>query len=229
MRAAVAVLCALLGIPGGIFANLLVERIPDRQRLRPLPPARRLTATRLQTLTIVATVALFAGAGVRFGADWVVPGYLVFFLCLVSISVIDSQRQIIPNYIVYPTIFASIPLLALAALAEGEWDRFGNAMLGATLAWLALFVIHLISPGGMGFGDVRLAFVLGLFLGWISLSHVVTGLFLGVVIISVVGVVLAVLRLRSLQEHIAFGPFLAVGSTIAVFAGEAVIRWWSGA
>jgi leader peptidase (prepilin peptidase)/N-methyltransferase len=229
MKAATVVLCALLGVPAGMFANLLVDRIPERQHLRPLPPARTLAATRLQILTIVATVVLFAGAGLRFGADWVVPGYLVFFVCLVSISVIDSQRQIIPNYIVYPTIFASVPLLALAALIQGEWDRFGQAMLGATLAWLALFLIHMISPGGMGFGDVRLAFVLGLFLGWISLSHVVTGLFLGVVIISVVGVVLAVLRLRSLQEHIAFGPFLAVGSTLAVYLGESIIRWWSGA
>jgi leader peptidase (prepilin peptidase)/N-methyltransferase len=229
MKAATVVLCALLGVPAGMFANLLVDRIPERQHLRPLPPARTLAATRLQILTIVATVVLFAGAGLRFGADWVVPGYLVFFVCLVSISVIDSQRQIIPNYIVYPTIFASVPLLALAALIQGDWDRFGQAMLGATLAWLALFLIHMISPGGMGFGDVRLAFVLGLFLGWISLSHVVTGLFLGVVIISVVGVVLAVLRLRSLQEHIAFGPFLAVGSTLAVYFGESIIRWWSGA
>ena len=228
MKGVVAVLCALLGVPGGMFANLLVERIPEKRRLRPFPAARTLAATRLQILVIVATVALFAGAGLRFGADWVVPAYLVFFLCLVSISVIDSQRQIIPNYIVYPTIFASVPLLALAALIDGEWDRFGHAMLGATLAWLALFAIHMISPGGMGFGDVRLAFVLGLFLGWISLSHVVTGLFLGVVLISVVGIVLAALRLKSLQEHIAFGPFLAVGSTVTVFAGGALIRWWSG-
>jgi leader peptidase (prepilin peptidase)/N-methyltransferase len=228
MKAAVAVLCALLGIPGGLLANLLVERIPEKRRLRPFPPARTMAATRLQILTIVVTVALFAGAGLRFGTDWAVPAYLVFFVCLVSISVIDSQRQIIPNYIVYPTIFVSVPLLALAALADGEWDRFGQAMLGATLAWLALFAIHMISPGGMGFGDVRLAFVLGLFLGWINLSHVVTGMFLGVVLISVVGIVLAVLRLRSLQEHIAFGPFLAVGSAVAVFAGEPLIRWWSG-
>ena len=228
MKAVVAVLCALVGVPGGMLANLLVERIPEKQHLRPLPPVRTLAASRLQILVVAATVALFAGAGLRFGTDWVVPAYLVFFLCLVSISVIDAQRQIIPNYIVYPTIFASIPLLALAALIDGEWDRFGHAMLGATLAWLALFVIHMISPAGMGFGDVRLAFVLGMFLGWISLSHVVTGMFLGVVLISVVGVLLAVLRLKSLQEHIAFGPFLAVGSTVAVFAGQAIIRWWSG-
>ena len=176
----------------------------------------------------MATVLLFAGAALRFGADWVVPAYLVFFLCLVSITVIDAERQIIPNYIVYPTIFISVPLLALAALIQGEWDRFGQSLLGATLAWLALFAIHMVSPAGMGFGDVRLAFVLGLFLAWISLTHVVIGMFLGVALIAVIGVVLALFRLKSLQEHIAFGPFLAAGSTIAVFAGEPLIRWWTG-
>ena len=228
MRAAITVLCALLGVPAGMLANLLVERIPEKRPLRPPPSPATLSSSTLHRVVIAMTVALFAGTALRFGADWAVPAYLVFFLCLVSISVIDTQRQIIPNRIVYPTIFASVPLLALAALVGGEWDRFGHALIGASLAWLALLVIHIISPSGMGFGDVRLAFVLGLVLGWISLGHVVTGLFLGVVLIAVIGVVLAVLRLRSLQEHIAFGPFLAAGSTLAVFAGQGIIRWWQG-
>jgi leader peptidase (prepilin peptidase) / N-methyltransferase len=228
MKAAVTVLCALLGVPGGMLANLLVERIPDKRPLRPLPRPRALAGSKVQIIAVAATVLLFAGTGLRFGSDWVVPAYLVFFVCLVSITVIDAERQIIPNHIVYPTIFASVPLLAFAALVDGEWDRFGHSMLGASLAWLALFVIHMVSPAGMGFGDVRLAFVLGLFLGWISLSHVLAGLFLGVALIAVIGVVLAVLRLKSLQEHIAFGPFLAAGSTLAVFAGEPIIRWWTG-
>jgi leader peptidase (prepilin peptidase) / N-methyltransferase len=176
----------------------------------------------------LACAALFASAAIRFGVDAALPAYLVFFACLLVVSVIDLEHSIIPNRIVYPTIFASVPLLAIAALAGDEWDRFGHALMGASLAWLALLVIHLISPSGMGFGDVRLAFVLGLFLGWISLGHVVTGLFLGVLLIAVIGVVLAVLRLRSLQEHIAFGPFLAAGSTLAVFAGQGIIRWWQG-
>lgn len=228
MKAAVTVVCALLGVPGGMLASLLVDRIPEKQPLRPLPGRRDLTGSVLHRLVIAATVALFTGTALHFGADWAVPAYLVFFVCLVSVSVIDSQRQIIPNRIVYPTIFVSVPLLALAALAGGEWGRFGHAVVGATLAWLALLVIHLISPSGMGFGDVRLSFVLGLFLGWISLAHVFTGLFLGVLLICAVGLVLAALRLRSLQEHIAFGPFLAAGSTLAVFAGEAITRWWRG-
>ena len=108
-----------------------------------------------------------------------------------AISVIDSERQIIPNCIVYPTIFLSVPLLAVAALSRASATDLGQALLGATLALaLALWVVY---PAGMGFGDVRLAFVLGLFLGWISLAHVLVGMFLGVVLIAVVGVVLALL------------------------------------
>lgn len=228
MTAAIAVLCALLGVPAGMFTNHVIDRVPDRQSLKPVPALATLYRGVRQSLVIVVIVGLFAGTAVRFDAGAVVPAYLVFFMCLVSISVIDADRQIIPNYIVYPTIFASIPLLALAALAGGDWDRFGHAILGASIAWLALFLIHLISPGGMGFGDVRLAFVLGLFLGWIDLLDVFTGMFAGVLLICFVGIVLAVLRLRSLQEHIAFGPFLAVGSTLTVFAGEAINRWWRG-
>jgi leader peptidase (prepilin peptidase)/N-methyltransferase len=221
-------LVALLGVPAGMFANLLIDRIPEKQPLRPLPTLASLARPRRNALVIVATAALFAGTVLRFRADWAIPAYLVFFVSLVAVTVIDFQRQIIPNRIVYPTIFASVPLLGLAALAGHQWDRFGHALLGASLAWLALLVIHLISPAGMGFGDVRLAFVLGLFLGWLSLGHVVTGLFLGVLLICAVGLVLAVLRLRTLQDHIAFGPFLAGGSTLAVFAGHAIIRWWVG-
>jgi len=225
MTVALAAMCALLGVPGGMLANLLVDRIPDKQPLRPLPSPAALAGSLRHVLVILTTMGLFAGAALRFG-NWVVPAYLVFFVCLVSISVIDSKLQIIPNRIVYPTIFASVPLLAFAALVENEWSNFGHAMMGASLAFVSLLVIHLISPSGMGFGDVRLSFVLGLFLGWISLGHVFTGMFLGVLLICAVGIVLAVLRLKSLQEHIAFGPFLAAGSILAVFAGEAIIRWW---
>ncbi len=228
MTSVVAVLCGLLGVPGGMFANHLIDRIPDRQSLRPVPPLGTLTNGIRQRLVIVITAAFFAGAAARFEAGWVVPAYMVFFLCLISISVIDADRQIIPNYIIYPTIFTSIPLLALAALAGGEWDRFGHALMGASLAWTTLFVIHMISPGGMGFGDVRLAFVLGLFLGWIDLLDVFTGMFLGVLLICAFGLLLAVLRLRSLKKHMAFGPFLAAGSALAVFAGDAINRWWRG-
>jgi leader peptidase (prepilin peptidase)/N-methyltransferase len=122
----------------------------------------------------------------------------------------------------------SVPLLAAAAALTGDWHRFGQALLGAALAWLALFAIHVVSPAGMGFGDVRLAFVLGLFLGWLGLSKVLTGLFLGFFLGAVIGIVLIALRLRSRRDHIPFGPFLAAGAVVAVLSGSALTGWLFG-
>lgn len=174
------------------------------------------------------TAAAFAGVGLRFGADWAVPAYLVLFTSLLAVSVIDLELHIIPNRIVYPTIFASVPLLALAAAVQGDAGRLGRALLGAALAWAALLVIHLVSPAGMGFGDVRLSFVLGLFLGWLDLRSVLTGLFLGFLLGSVIGVLLVALRLRGRRDHIPFGPFLASGAALTVFFGDALVGWLLG-
>lgn len=179
-------------------------------------------------LVELACGGLFAAAAARFGDDWALPAYLVFFTCLLAISVIDLEHHIIPNRIVYPTIFAAVPLLAVAAAVQNEWDRFGHALLGATLAWTSLLLIHLVSPGGMGFGDVRLSFVLGLFLGWLGLRFVLTGLFMGFLLGSVLGVSLVALRLRTRKDHIPFGPFLAAGAAVTVFAGAPINRWWLG-
>ncbi len=227
MTVVLAVLCAALGVPGGMLANLLIDRIPDKQPLRPLPSARSLAGSRRNVLVILTTVGLFAGAALRFH-NWVVPAYLVFFVCLVSISVIDSKLQIIPNHIVYPTIFASVPLLAFAALVEDEWSNFGHAMMGATLAFVTLLLIHLISPSGMGFGDVRLAFVLGLFLGWLSLGHVLLGLLLGFLLGSIAGLALLVTGVRGRKDHLPFAPFLAAGAVLAVVAGRPLLDWYLG-
>ena len=174
------------------------------------------------------TAAAFAGVGLRFGADWAVPAYLVLFTSLVAVSVIDLELHIIPNRIVYPTIFASVPLLALAAAVQGDAGRMGRALLGAALAWAALLVIHLVSPAGMGFGDVRLSFVLGLFLGWLDLKSVLTGLFLGFLLGAVLGGLLVALRLRGRRDHIPFGPFLAGGAVLTVFFGDALVGWLLG-
>jgi leader peptidase (prepilin peptidase)/N-methyltransferase len=80
----------------------------------------------------------------------------------------------------------------------------------------------------MGFGDVRLSFLLGLFLGWLSWGHIVTGLFLGFLLGAVVGVVLVALRLRARTDHVPFGPFLAAGAVIGVLVGGPIVRAWLG-
>ena len=174
----------------------------------------------------VACAALFAAAAIRFGADAALPAYLVFFACLLVLSFIYLEYSIIPNRIVYPTIFTSLPLLALAALVDDDFDRLGVALAGAAIAFGVLFVVHLISPASMGFGDVRLSFILGLFLGWLGLSHVVAGLFLGFTLGAVVGVGLLLTKQRGRKDSVPFGPFLAGGAALAVLFGRPLISWW---
>jgi leader peptidase (prepilin peptidase)/N-methyltransferase len=238
--AVLAVGCAALGLIVGVFLNVVIDRVPAKQPLLPLrspsaaPEAgagERAEAHRRPARHVVvpvANAALFAGVAVRFGPDWVVPAYLVFFASLLAISVIDLQLQIIPNRVVYPTIFVTIPLLTLAALVEDDWSAWQRALISGALAWLALLVIHLVSPGGMGFGDVRLSFILGMFLGWISYGHVLTGLFLGFLLGAVVGGGLVLVRLRARTDHVPFGPFLAAGAALAVFVGGPLVRAWLG-
>lgn len=218
------VLCGVLGLFAGLFVNLLIDRVPDRLPLLPLR-LQRPASIRVVVVEVI-TAGLFAGAAVRFGLDPVLPAYLVFFASLVAMSVIDFDLQIIPNRIVYPTIFVSVPLLAAAAAVEGDFDPLLTALLGAVLAFASLFLIHIVYPAGLGFGDVRLSFILGLFLGWLGLSFVLVGIFLGFLLGAVLGLLLVALRIRSRQDAVPFGPFLAGGAVIAVLVGDPIVDWW---
>ncbi|HEV3400422.1 MAG TPA: A24 family peptidase [Acidimicrobiales bacterium] len=250
------VACALLGVGVGTYVNLLIDLVPQKRRVTPLRAACRAcidTTDRPRRRTLVpwllragrcpscseavssryavvevATVALFAAAAVRFGVDAALPAYLVFLASLLAISVIDLEHKIIPNRIVYPTIVVCIPLLALAALVDGDGERLVHALIGGAAAFTFLFVVNLVYPAGMGFGDVRLSFVLGLMLGWLSLGHVVAGMFLGFVLGAVVGLGLVVVTGRSRKDALPFGPFLAAGAVVAVFVGRPLIDWWLG-
>ena len=254
MTAALAVLCAAAGICVGTYLNLVIDQVPRKRPMWPLrtgcrncldgagaasgPPMlpwlvrKRRCPTCGQRVSIrygvveLGTAVLFAAAAIRLGPDAALPAYLVFFACLVSISVIDLELQIIPNRIVYPTIAVSLPLLALAAVAKTDIDPLVTALAGAGIAFAILLVVHLVSPASMGFGDVRLAFILGLFLGWFDLSHVAIGLFVGFALGAVVGIGLMLFGGRGRKDSVSFGPFLATGAAIAVLFGDPLVRWW---
>ena len=178
-------------------------------------------------LVELLTSVLFVSLALRFGLDWVLPAYLVFFASLIAITFIDLEHYIIPTRVLYPTLYIAGPLLLLAAAGNGEWDNLRRALIGAAAAWVFFLVLHLVSPRGMGFGDVRLSFLLGLFLGWLGGWHVFLGIFLGFALGSIVGVVLLVLRRRGRKDHIPFGPFLAAGAVIAVLFGSTIVSWYA--
>ena len=255
MTAAVAAVCGLLGLAVGSFLNVVIYRVPRKEsvvRPRSRCPGCGTQLAERDNIPVVSwvllrghcrtcgepisaryplveltTAALFVAAALRFGLDWVLPAYLVFFAALVAITFIDLELYIIPNRVLYPAVFISIPLLVLAAAAQSEWGNLERAVIGAVVAWVFFLVLHLVSPRGMGFGDVRLSFLLGLFLGWLDLRHVFLGVFFGFLLGSIVGVALMILRRRGRKDHIPFGPFLAVGAVVAVLAGSPVLGWYA--
>src|SRR5690606_6691395 len=102
------------------------------------------------------------------------------------------------------------------------------AVLAGFVGFAVLFVLHLVSPRGLGMGDVRLAFVLAMFLGWLGWGWVALGLFLGFLLGAVVGLALVVVKRRGRTEHIPFAPFLAGGAMLAVLWGRPLLDWYRG-
>jgi leader peptidase (prepilin peptidase) / N-methyltransferase len=172
---------------------------------------------------------LFGACAWRFGASWALPAYLLLFAALLVVSVIDLESYRIPNRILIPATITAIPLLGLAALGQGHPGDFLRALAGGVAAFGALLVMAIISPRGMGMGDVKLAFLLGLHLGYLGWGEVALGLFAGFLLGAVIGLGLIISGRRSRKDAVPFGPFLAAGTVVAVLWGEPILRWYGGA
>jgi leader peptidase (prepilin peptidase)/N-methyltransferase len=226
MTAAVVASSAVLGLVAGLGVDIAVTRIPEKVRVL-APGARAELRPRRAALLAVACGALLAGVAGRLHDSWALPAFLVLAAALVALSLIDLRHLILPNRIVYPLAIATPLLLALGAFGDRDGGALVRALLGGVAGFAAMFVLHVISPRSMGFGDVKLSFVLGLALGWLGWGELVLGLFLAFLYGAVVGVVLMVLRRRGRKDQVPFGPFLAAGTLTAVLWGEAILRWYT--
>jgi len=129
-------------------------------------------------LAVASAVVLGLFAS-RFGADVVLAAYAVFGLSMVAISAVDLDRWIIPNHIVYPTLALLVPLFVLSSAVDHRWGSLERAAICGAVAFLGFYVLHVAVPKGMGFGDVRLAGVIGLATGWLGFGHAFVGFFAG--------------------------------------------------
>lgn len=254
MTPLLALAAAFSGLAVGSFLNVVIYRVPRKESvvkprsrcpecetqlsprdnvpvvswllLRGRCRSCQAPIARRYPLVELITAASFAAMAVRLGADPALPAFLVLAAALIAISAIDLEHFIVPNRIVYPALLLIAPLLVVAAAVDDAWSSLGRAALGGALAWLALLVIHLISPRGMGFGDVRLAGLIGVPLGWLGLGHVPVGLFLGFASASVVGIALILVGAKGRKDKVPFGPFLALGAFAAILFGRAILRWY---
>ena len=176
----------------------------------------------------VSTAALFGLTAWHFGNSWRTPAFCVLIAGLVALSWIDLGTKRLPREITYTTAAIGVPLLCVAALVEHEPRRIATMVFGAAIAAGAMGVIYLASRGGMGEGDVRLAPLLGAYLGWLNPGLALVGLFFGFIAGGVVGVVLLLARRAGRRTAVPFGPFLALGTFVAVFVGQDYVDFLLG-
>jgi len=240
----------LVGLAIGSFLSVVVHRVPRRGSVvRPrsrcpscgaqlrardnLPVVSyvllrgrcRSCRTRIPALypfLELATAALFAGAAAAFDRPYEAAVMAAFLAVLLALSVIDARHRILPNRIVYPSITAFALLLAAGALAGEGFDLRG-ALVGFLGYGGGLLLVALVSPRGMGMGDVKLAALIGLVVGSLGAGRVLVAAGVGI-LLGGLAAIAALLSGRGRKQAIPFGPFLAAGAAAAVLAGERLAR-----
>ena len=249
-------LCALFGLAVGSFLNVVIYRVPRHESVVSPPSACPSCQTQIaarDNIPVIswvllrgrcrhcqapiswqypavelATAALFAGTAARFGYVWELPAYLALFAGLLALSWIDVEKLLLPKAIVWPLLVLVAALLLMASAATGQWHDFWVGAVCAAGWFMVFFALNFASPRILGFGDVRLAPVLGLALGWLGVRYVILGFFAANLIGAVIGIALIAAKQIQRQQQIPYGVFLAAGTAVAVFAGPELLRPFAG-
>ncbi len=190
----------------GVLLSRLVARCPDMTSGRAVRPP----------LIEAGTAALFVLTAVRFGLSAELPAFLFLAAVGVLLGVIDLQHRLLPNRVVVPALAVATALLVAAAAVEQDWAALLRAALGAVVLFVVFLVLALIAPSGLGMGDVKLAALIGLYLGWIGWNAVVIGAAAGFVVQAAVALALLATRRIGLRGELPFGPAMLLGTVVAI-------------
>ncbi len=172
--------------------------------------------------TALAFIGVVLWAALQPAGFWILPAYLYFVAAAIALALIDLDTRTLPNRIVIPSIAIVGILLAAASFGTGDWF----ALLWAFVAGAALFVFYLILvliyPSGMGLGDVKLAAVVGLALGYLGWGSLIVGAFAAFLLGGVFSIVLVGLGRATRKTGIPFGPWMLLGAWVGIVFGREI-------
>jgi leader peptidase (prepilin peptidase) / N-methyltransferase len=246
--------CLLLGLLVGSFLNVVIRRVPAGESVvrppshcpscgAPIAPRDNIPVLSWLLLrgrarccgaaisprypvTEAATAAAFVAVAAWQGLSWALPAYLVLAAASLALAEIDLDTQRLPVLVVAPTFVAGLVLLGAASWLGHDPASAVRAALGAAALWLLYRTLHAVYPKGMGYGDVRLAGVLGLYLAWLGWDRLVVGAFLGFLLGGVLGIVFILAGRARMKTQIPYGPYMVAGAWLGIAVGPALASWY---
>lgn len=215
------VVSGFVGICAGFIAPLIGTSLTRFERSPFIRLKGRDRVSREVVTTMVIFAVVFALISVLIENWAVVVATWVLSLGLITASWIDAHTHRLPRKLSYAIFSAGLPLLVVAAIVENDLSRIVSSALGVVLATGLIGFLYWIGRGAMGGGDVRLAPVIGLYTGWISVQTVILAVVTSFFLAAIFALVLLVGGRANRRDDMPLGPFLACG-TLAVFIYAAV-------
>lgn len=256
MTSVLAVLGAVLGLAIGSFLNVVIWRVPRGESIVRPPSACPRCGREIRPrdnvpliswlllrgrcrdcdepisarypLVETLTAVLFVLVVLRFGASVAIPAFLYLAAIAVALALIDLDSHLLPNAIVLPSYPVLAVLLTAASWIEGDWSALLRAAIGGAGLYAVYFLMVLIYPAGMGFGDVKLAGLLGAALAWVGWGSLVIGSFGAFVLGGLFSIGLVIAGKANRKSGIPFGPWMLLGCAVGIAVGEPLWRAYLG-
>lgn len=222
-----AIVGAIIGIRRARFSRRLIWRLDSESNV--IGDVRNFSS-RVVFVPAVAALGAISGVALLWRFDFTVELFAFALLtsALVTQSIVDAATHRLSRRITTGTILLGAPLLAIAAVVADDPGRLVVSIASTVLLFVVFLLLWVLSRGGIGGGDVRLAIVMGMYLGWLGASYVLVAVMVASVLAGIVALVLLIGRRATRTTRLAFGPYLALGTLVSVMAGDWIARVWLG-
>jgi leader peptidase (prepilin peptidase) / N-methyltransferase len=230
-----------VGLVAGAFVPELIARLPEPEPepegegleaaeneaefAKPVDEAKELyvdiaATPRLRWWTAAASAVAAGLLGARVGWHPALLFLVYLVPVCVALSVVDWRTRYLPKRLIVPSYVVVAVLAVLASALTGDWQALQTSVVGWLASYAVFWLLWFMVPAGMAYGDVRLAGLLGMALGWLGGGPLVLGLYTAFLIGGIGGLVLSRMRIFH-RRHYPFGPFLSLGAWLgAVFTGQ---------
>lgn len=200
---------ALVGLALGLWLARVAARLATGDGAARVNPARAVCTSLITAVLLAGTAAVIGVRPALVGIGWVAAAAVV-------LGAVDLAAHRLPDRVAYPAAAVCAVALTVDAAVTGSWHALLRALLAAAATGGVAALVWLAVPAALGLGDVKLLALLGLVLGWAGWGVLLAGIFLGLVVGSVVSIALVATGRAGWRTAVPFGPPLLAGAVLVM-------------